>query len=134
MSGRRSDRLTDLGELQLDVLDALGRIGEGTVYDVLDEFPEPTRPRYTTVLTVLRSLEKKGLVTHRTLDRAYIFRPLKAPEEVRGRMLGDLVERVFGGSPARLVATLLHAEDVTPEALAEMKRLIAKHERGDGDA
>ncbi|HJN18302.1 MAG TPA: BlaI/MecI/CopY family transcriptional regulator [Armatimonadota bacterium] len=124
MTGRRSDRITDLGELQLDVLDALGRIGEGTVYDVLDAFPEDERPRYTTALTVLKALEKKGLVTHRTEDRAFVFRPAIEPGEVRTQLLGDVLKRVFRGSPGALVASLLDTEAVTPDVLDELKSLI----------
>jgi len=125
---QRSDRLTDLGELQLRVLEALNRVGEGTVYDVLDEFPQAERPRYTTVLTVLRSLEKRGLAAHRTEGRTYHFSPRVGPTQVRTRVLRDVLERVFRGSHRELVASLLDADSVTPEVLAELKGLIAERE------
>jgi predicted transcriptional regulator len=124
----RSNRLTDLGELQLDVLDRLCRLGEGTVYDVLDQFPRRRRPRYTTVLTVLRGLEQKGLVTHSTQDRAYVFRPTSDAAQVRGRLLRDVVERVFNGSPRDLVAALMDVDGITPDVLDELKSLIAAKE------
>ena len=133
MTGRRSDRITDLGELQLDVLDALGRVEEGTVYDVLNAFPEDERPRYTTALTVLKALERKGLVTHRTEDRAFVFRPAVEPKTVRTQLLGDVLKRVFRGSPRALVGSLLDTDAVTPEVLEELKSLIEAKEGEDND-
>ena len=131
MSRARSNRLTDLGELQLAVLDRLSRLGEGTVYDVLDQFPKRRRPRYTTVLTVLRNLEQKGMATHHERDRAYVFRPTVDITGVRRRLLRDLLDRVFGGSPRDLVAALMDVDGITPEVLDELKTLIAAKEAGD---
>jgi predicted transcriptional regulator len=132
MDRPRSNRITQLGELQVRVLDVLAELGEGTVYDVLDQFPEDQRPRYTTVLTVLRGLEQKGLLAHRTQDRAYVFRPTKAAANIHRQMLRDILDRVFGGSPGHLVAALLDVEAVTPEVLAEMKALIDGKEEEHG--
>jgi BlaI family penicillinase repressor len=119
----RSKRITDIGELQLEVLDVLCQLEEGTVYDVLDRFPKSRRPRYTTALSVLRALEKKAVVTHRTDGRAYVFRPVVQPAEVRKQALRDVIARVFRGSPRDLVATLLDDEAVTDEVLAELRKL-----------
>jgi BlaI family penicillinase repressor len=131
---QRSNRITGMGELQLDVLDKLCQLGEGTVYDVLEAFPARQRPRYTTVLTVLRNLEKKGLATHRTQHRTYVFRPTDGATEVRSRLLEDVLERVFGGSPKDLMAALLDVDAVTPEVLQELRALIAEREATeDGD-
>ena len=130
----RQARITELGELQLQALDRLSQLGEGTVYDVLDQFPPKQRPRYTTMLTVLRSLEKRGLVEHRTAARTYVFRPTVESRRVRGQMLMDVLGRAFSGSPRSMVATLLDTEAVTPEVLDELKGLIAEREaRGDDD-
>jgi BlaI family penicillinase repressor len=127
----RSNRLTDLGELQLAVLERVCQAGEATVYDVLARFPRRDRPRYTTVLTVLRTLEQKGLVTHEERDRAYVFRPTTDVAVVRRRLLRDMLNRVFGGSPRELVAALMDVEGITPETLEELRELIAAREAGD---
>ena len=131
MARARSNRLTDLGELQLHVLDQLSRLGKGTVYDVLAQFPKARRPRYTTVLTVLRTLEQKGLVTHRTQDRAYVFRPRVDSTQVRRRLLRDILDRVFAGSPRDLVAALMDVDGITPEVIDELKAMIAAKEADD---
>jgi BlaI family transcriptional regulator, penicillinase repressor len=125
---RRSDRMAGIGELQLRVLDVLGQLGEGTVYDVLEAFGKRERPRYTTVLTVLRTLEEKGLAAHSLRGRSHVFRPTEQAGRVRGRVLGDVLDRAFGGSPQALVAALLDVDAVTPEVLGELRALIAAKE------
>ena len=131
MTPSRSNRITNIGELQLAVLDLLTHLGEGSVYDVLEQFPEKQTPRYTTVLTVLRNLEQKGLVAHKTQGRTYIFRPTQQAARVRGQVLADVLSRVFGGSPEDLLATLLDSDAVTPEVLSELRALIEDREAGD---
>jgi predicted transcriptional regulator len=112
----------------MQVMEALWALGEGTVYDVLEQFPARRRPKYTTVLTVLRTLEQKGLAAHRTQERTYVFRPAVERQELRRSVLQDVLGRVFAGSPKDLVAALLDVDEVTPEVLAEMKALIAARE------
>jgi len=129
MRKARSDRLTGLGELQLQVLEVLERIGEGTVYEVMAQFPEAQRPKYTTVLTVLRSLEKKGLAAHRSEGRTFVFRPATEAGQVRSQVLRDVLTRVFGGSHSELVVSLLDSDEVTAEELAEIRRLVARKGR-----
>ncbi len=128
MTTPRRNNIVDIGELQLEVLDTLTGLGEGTVYDVLDRFEESRRPRYTTVLTVLRGLEKKGLALHRTQDRTYVYKPTPEAGRVRKRVLRSVLDRVFSGSPKAMLAALLDAEDITPETLVALKALIAEHE------
>jgi predicted transcriptional regulator len=125
----RPDRWDGLGDLQLTVLDVLWQLEEATVYDVLEALPESGRPKYTTILTVLRSLEKRGLAAHTMRERTYVFRPAQSQAEVRRGLLRALLTRAFSGSPRRLVASLLETEDVTREELAELKALIADKEQ-----
>ena len=132
MSRRRSTHIVGFGELQLAVLDALRRVGTGTVYDVLDAIAEEGRPRYNTVMTVLRTLEEKGLATHTMRGRAFVYEPTAEAGRVRGQVLQDVLQRVFGGSPTRLMATLLRDGDVSPEAVAEIRRLLDEEAGGDG--
>ena len=120
--------LDDLGDLQLQVLQTLWQLGTGTVYDVLDALPEEGRPKYNTIQTVLRSLEKRGLVKHTTRERMFVFQPRLSQAELQRGMLHDFLERIFGGSPQSLVATLLDSTPVTEEELAELKQLLAARE------
>jgi predicted transcriptional regulator len=132
MTKSRSNRLTELGELQLQVLDILVRCRAATVYEVLEQFPPRRRPRYTTALTVLRALEEKGLADHEERGRTYVFRPTAQAGAVRPALLREMLDRAFHGSPRDLVAALLDTEAVTPEVLRDLKAMIAESEaRGD---
>ena len=124
----RRNRLTELGELQMQVLEILWELEEGTVYEVQEQFPEPDRPKYTTLLTVLRSLEQKGLATHRTEEQTYVFQPQVQRQDLQRNILHDVLGRVFSGSLQDMVAALLDTKEATPEVLAEMKALIAARE------
>ncbi|MGD9496662.1 MAG: BlaI/MecI/CopY family transcriptional regulator [Armatimonadota bacterium] len=134
MSQARSNRITEMGELQLEVFERLSELGEGTVYDVLEAFPDERRPKYTTALTVLRALEEKGLATHRRDGRTYVFAPVVSAGEVRRQLLRDVMQRVFGGSPRRLMAALLDDEAVTPDVVAELRAMLAEGASADDDA
>jgi len=124
----RKNRLTDLGELQLQVLDKLIASGSATVQTIADQFDEAHRPRYTTILTVLRTLEQKGLATHVMKGRTYHYAPTAQADGVRGSVLREVLDKVFGGSPRHLVATLMDTDVVTPAVLEELKKLIADSE------
>lgn len=134
MPGGRSNRITEMGELQLEVFERLSELGEATVYDVLAAFPDGRRPKYTTALTVLRALEEKGLATHRRDGRTYVFAPVVTAGEVRRQLLRDVMQRVFGGSPRRLMAALLDDEAVTPDVVAELRVMLAEGANDDDDA
>jgi predicted transcriptional regulator len=110
-------------------LEALWQLGEGTVYDVIDALPGPERRNYMTISSALRSLEKRGLITHTTQERSYVFRPVPSQDEVRQGLVRSLLARAFDGSMRNLVASLLEAEAATPEELAELKALIAAKEQ-----
>src|SRR5687767_6166975 len=77
-----SDGYADVGSLQIRVLRILWDRGDGTVHEVLDAFPADVRPAYTTVLHVLRTLERRGFVSHTKQQRQHRFRPLVRPDDV----------------------------------------------------
>jgi len=93
---RRS--LLDLAPLELDCMNTLWPIGEGTVREIRDQLA-PRRPRaYTTIMTIMDRLARKGIVERRKKGRAYIYRPTLSVEDARSHALGQIVESFFGGS------------------------------------
>ncbi len=85
-------------------MNMLWPLGEGTVHQIRDSLA-PTRPRaYTTIMTIMDRLARKGVVTRRKVGRSYLYRPSLTAEEARGRALRQVVEGFFGGSPEALVA------------------------------
>jgi BlaI family transcriptional regulator, penicillinase repressor len=103
-SPRRS--VLDLAPLELDCMNMLWPIGEATVREIRDLLA-PRRPRaYTTIMTIMDRLARKGVVERKKVGRAYIYRPNLSAEEARSQALGQVVENYFGGSKEALIAQL----------------------------
>jgi BlaI family transcriptional regulator, penicillinase repressor len=108
---------------ELDVMAVLWELEEATVAEVQARLPDQLA--YTTVLTVLRTLEAKGHVDHREgSGRAYVYRPLVARAAAGSSALRRLVDRVFAGSPELLLTQLVSERDLSDEELERMRRLL----------
>ena len=79
---------------------------------------------YTTVLKVLQIMTEKGLVERDERARTHVYRAKLSAAETQRQLVGDLVDRAFGGSAAALVMQALAARRATPEELAEIRRLL----------
>lgn len=109
-------------ERELDVMAVLWERGDATVAEVQARLQDELA--YTTVLTVLRTLEEKGHVGHREEGRAYRYHPLVEREDAGASVLGRLLDRVFGGSPELLLTQLVAERDLSEEELTRMRRLL----------
>ena len=121
---REGDRL--LTEVELELMTILWRMGEGggSVNDVLEALP-PERPlAYTSVSTILRILERKGVVKARKQGRGHIYVPRITKTAYEARSLRHLLSRVFDGAPAALVRCLVESEKLSPEDLRAIKGLL----------
>jgi predicted transcriptional regulator len=117
-----------LGDRELDVMGVLWDLGSGTVAEVRDKLADPLA--YTTVLTVLRNLEAKGLVTHEAEGKAHRYIPRVARQTARRSALTRLVDRLFHGSPEQLVAQLVEDDRLTVEDLRRIRSRIAQVKKG----
>jgi len=103
-SPRRS--VLDLAPLELDCMNTLWPMGQGTVREIRDQLAA-RRPRaYTTIMTIMDRLARKGVVERRKLGRAYVYRPNLSAEEARTQALGQVVDSFFGGSREALLDQL----------------------------
>jgi predicted transcriptional regulator len=119
----------NLTELQLAVMRALWKLGEGTVAEVLAVLAEEGRALApTTVATLLQRLSKQGWVTHSSRGRQFSYRAKVAQKDAASRALKRVVSAFFGGKASALTAQLLQSEDITKQELNELKRLLAKRE------
>ena len=118
----KSSTLTD-GELRL--MRVLWDKGEASVSEVVEALPpDPGRPAYNTVLTLLRILEKKAYVKHRKDGRAFIFAPIVDKQNATRSALKTLVNRFFEGSPRLLMLNLLEDHDLSPDVLQQLRKRI----------
>lgn len=105
--------LLDLAPLELDCMNTLWPMGEGTVRDIRDGLAA-RRPRaYTTIMTIMERLARKGVVERRKVGRAYLYRANLSAEEARATALSQVVENFFGGSKEALIAELGRAMPAT---------------------
>lgn len=118
-----------LGDLQLAIMRVLWARGEASTGDVHAALHAERGLAPTTIATMLRKMEEKGLVAHRSEGRLFLYRPRVAEEKVRRSMVGELVERVFLGDSAALVSHLLAERDISPEELAALKRRIEQRQK-----
>lgn len=123
MPPRRSNTLT---EAELRLMRLLWTRGESAVAELVQALPDDTPLAYTSVLTTIRILEKKGYVSHRQEGRAFLYSPRVAEHEARQSEIRHVLHRFFGNSRERLVLSLLGDADVTPEELERMKKAIAE--------
>ncbi len=99
-----------------------------TVRDVFETLLERRRIAYTTVMTMMRVLERKGYVKATRVDRAYVYRPTRPQQQVLRSMVREFVDRVFHGSAAPLLVHLIEDRRLSPEEIEEIERLIRESE------
>lgn len=118
-----------LASLQLAIMQVLWTRTEATVAEVREALAGDRDLAHTTIATMLVKMERKGVVDHRAEGRAYIYRPLIQPEQVKTSMVSDLVDRLFEGNLTAMVTHLLDEGDVSHEELGRLKDLIARKEQ-----
>lgn len=119
---------TQLTDLQFAILRVLWSRGSATAAEVTEALREERGLAQQTIATVLSRLERRGIVTHETRQRQYVYLATVSEPEVRRSMLAELTDRLFEGDVAALVTHLLSARDISPGDLARVKQLIAAHE------
>lgn len=130
----RKKSLTSLGETEMEVLHLVWDLGEATVADVQERMLQRRDVAYTTVQTVLRNLTKKGYLTYTKDGVTYVYAPARPAEEVQHSLLRSLMTKVFKGSPAAMVQTLVKFEALSDDERDELRRLIDQLDDPDTDA
>src|SRR5579872_5580155 len=119
-----------LGDLQLKIMKVLWDRAEPlTVADVHQALADKGRLAYTTIATMLRKMEARGLVRHRLVDRKFVYRPAVRAENVKRGISTHFLDGLFEGSLADMLAHLLTTREVSREELARLEELIAKRKR-----
>jgi predicted transcriptional regulator len=124
MAPKKTKKLT-----ALRIMNVMWARREATVADVVAAL-DPPPLAYTTVLTMLRILEQKGIVARTTDGRAHRYHPLVERNEAATSAVGDVVRSFFANSKSALALRLIEDERPTQDELASMKALIAKYEAG----
>jgi predicted transcriptional regulator len=121
MPRKKSPHLTDA---ELRLMEVVWEKGHATVQDVVEALPKGTPLHYSTVLTTMRVLEKKGYLKHTQEGRAYVYRPVVARGQARERAVTHLVRKFFEGSPELLMLNLIETSRVRPGELKRLRKRI----------
>jgi len=121
---RRFRKVTEvrLTPRELDIMAVLWRHGSGTVNEVWEALEDDLA--YSTVLTMLRTLETKGHVRHEAEGKAYRFYPVTRREAVGGGALERVLDKVYLGSRELLVTRLLADEEISPDELKRIRDML----------
>ena len=118
-----------LGDLQCAIMRVLWSRGEATVAEVHAVLHADRGLALTTIATMLSKMEKKGVVSHRTRGRRFVYRSEVAERDVHRSMVSELVDRLFAGDAGALVSHLLTERQIDPAELARLEALVAAKER-----
>ena len=120
-----------LGDLQHAIMQVLWRRGEATVSQVHAELLPERGLAPTTIATMLRKMEDKGVVRHRAHGRQFVYTPAVTRGEVQRSMVGEIVDRLFAGDPAALVSHLVSEHEIDREELERLRGLLAARSHGE---
>ena len=121
MARKTSPALTDA---EARVMAVLWQLRTATVGDVVAALAPERAVSYSTVQTILRILEDKAYVEHDKVTRAFVYRPVVDERQARRRALRHLASRLFNGSASLLVMNVLNDEEMDPNELQRLKKLI----------
>ena len=121
MADKQTPRPTDA---ELAILNVLWERGPSTVRYVHDALSQTQATGYTTVLKLLQIMTEKGLVVRDERERAHIYKASNSEQRTQRQLLADLVDRAFGGSPAKLVVQALSGRKASSEELNAIRELL----------
>jgi predicted transcriptional regulator len=122
-----------LGELQHAIMRVLWERDEATVAEVHEALFEERGLAPTTIATMLRKMEDKGVVAHRVEDRHFVYRAMVTEDTVRSSMVGELLDRLFAGDPAALVSHLVADHAIEEEEIERLRALLKTAEPRKGE-
>jgi predicted transcriptional regulator len=124
------EKIAQPTDAELEILRVLWERGPSTVREVHEVISRNKAAGYTTILKLLQIMTEKGLVQRNEEQRAHVYEPRLAKEQTQRQLLGDLLERAFGGSATELVMQALSTKKASPDELAGIREILDKLEDG----
>ncbi len=115
---------------ELEILTVLWSRGPATVREIHEVIAKHKPTQYTTVLKTLQIMAEKGLVRRDENQRAHIYEAALPRESTQKQLAGDLLQRAFNGSAARLMQGALSARKASKTELAELRKILDEYEKG----
>jgi predicted transcriptional regulator len=115
-------------DAEVDILAALWNLGPATVREVHEALHKDCG--YTTTLKQMQLMTEKGLLTRTERFRSHVYESAVPKEQLRTKIAGDLLQRVFGGSARSLIMGALEAQPASAEELTEIRKMIKSYAKG----
>ena len=115
-----------LTDVELELMNILWNLNEGSVADVIEQLPEERALAYTSVSTILRILEQKKVLKTRKEGRGHVYIPLLKKSEYEVKSVKHIVDKVFNGTSFALVKQLLDSGAVNDSEIEELKKLLSQ--------
>jgi BlaI family transcriptional regulator, penicillinase repressor len=115
--------MKEVTKAQEDVLKAIWEIDNGAVADVLEKLPDP-KPAYNTVATVIKVLERKGYISHRTYGKTHVYYPLITRKEYADHIVREAFTGFFNSSLNQLVSPFINNKEISIGELQELKKML----------
>jgi predicted transcriptional regulator len=116
-------------DAELAILSVLWELGPSTVRQILQVLDRLRPTGYTTVLKLLQIMTDKGLVRRDETERSHVYRARFSEDQTQRQLVGDLLDRAFAGSSARLVVQALTSRKASAGERAEIRRLLDEWEK-----
>ncbi len=122
----KKDKVNIKGELskaELQLMQYLWRREKAFVNDLVTDYPDP-KPAYNTVSTIVRILEKKGFVSHKSYGKTHEYYPKVVQEEYLNGYMNNVLNTFFSNSVSNMVSFFTKKESVSKDELEELKRIL----------
>ena len=119
--------MTDLHltQRELDIMSVLWEMGEATATEVRDRVDPDLA--YTSISSMIRMLELKGFVSHRRGEgKTHVYFPVIDAEEAGKSALGRVLDKIYGGSPTKLLAQLMDQKRLSDKELTRMREMLKR--------
>lgn len=123
MTARIKERPQELTRAELEIMQILWNREVGFVNDILEDMPHP-KPAYNTVSTIVRILEKKGFVGHRSYGKSHEYYPIVDRDTYTGGFMSSVLNNFFGGSASRMMSFLSNNNSISVEEVDEILNLL----------
>jgi BlaI family transcriptional regulator, penicillinase repressor len=121
-------KIPELTKAEEEIMQILWEIEQGFVNDIIERLVPP-KPAYTTVSTIVRILEKKGVVGYKSFGKSHQYFPKVSKEEYSAFKSKNLLKKYFDGSVSRMLSFFLEKENVTLKELEEIKKIIEQNRK-----
>lgn len=115
-------RNPEISDLHMDILNVLWERGELSAGEVQEALRGKRDRAISTIATTLARLEKKNLITHRSIGRVFVYRPIVSKRDVQRSVVQTMLTRFFGGDPTALVNHLVTESELEPGDLEQAKQ------------